>query len=766
MLAIITVLPFATIGIGAAVLDPNDYKPAIIQAVQAATGRTLSLNGPLRISRSLWPTIEVNDVTLANLPGGTRPDMARAERIEAQLSIPALLAHRIEVSRLTLIGPNILFEQVGDAPNWLFPRPQVAGSKPDAASGSPFSLRIRSAHVQNGMVTTRLPAQTRVVGIRALDLHHTADDGPLDLSAILVYADNQPFSLRASAQPTAGLLGPWTTQLQFAAFDTAASAAGTMDVAGTYNLQVEATAGAMGKLNTLLPEMRLPDLQHVSLSTHVTNGPMLGAPPIIGVTRLHFDKADFGGYVHGLRLGATTLLLSAPGGVATVAGIGQYAGQAFKIDGTFGLPMHPNGRVSLPVDLQFNTREDAGIPAGTAVGSLALKGKLTLDSLRFGGLDATAAVRAPKLAAFRQVLAHKLPELRDVQFNGHVTIPAKAESLGFKDAKLLTHAGDLTGDGTFSLDAGMSLNARLHSTRLDMDAMLEAFEVRLAPPVGPGGANGSVISDTALPWVALRGPAVNLSASIGELTFYQQNWQKVDLALQLKGGRVQAGTVKLALPGGPLEILVAADASKDSVPVSLSVHAPAVPLALLAHYAGVAGQVDGAVRIEAQLRGRGHSLHELAASLDGPFSATVIGGRMSNTAFVKLTSPSLEALGIRVPPQGETVIRCIGLAATFTNGVGHFRTVALDTTYLQLDGVGQVDLRREAVAFKLNPLAQVSGSPVSVPVLVEGPFRAIQGRLEATGLDKLGLLIDGLFGGDHPDTCSDAGLAPPRANPR
>ena len=90
----------------------------------------------------------------------------------------------------------------------------------------------------------------------------------------------------------------------------------------------------------------------------------------------------------------------------------------------------------------------------------------------------------------------------------------------------------------------------------------------------------------------------------------------------------------------------------------------------------------------------------------------------------------------------------------------------MDTTYLQLAGVGQVDLRREAVAFKLHPLAQVSGSPVSVPVLVKGPCRAIQGRLDATGFDKLGLLIDGLFGGDYPDTCSDAGLAPPRANPR
>jgi hypothetical protein len=58
------------------------------------------------VSWSLWPTFEMTDVSLANLPGGTRTDIARAERIEAQLSIPALLRRRVEVVKLTLTGPG------------------------------------------------------------------------------------------------------------------------------------------------------------------------------------------------------------------------------------------------------------------------------------------------------------------------------------------------------------------------------------------------------------------------------------------------------------------------------------------------------------------------------------------------------------------------------------------------------------------------------------------------------------------------------------
>jgi len=759
VIAGVVALPLVVVGVGVVMLDPDAYKPEIVQAVQAKTGRALTLNGPLRVSRSLWPTIEVNEVTLANLPGGSRPDMARAERIEAQLSLPALLRRRIEIIKLTLVGPNILFEQVGGQPNWIFGGSDAADAGPAAAPGSPFSLRIRSAHVQNGMVTTRFPARTRVVGIRDLDLHHAMDDGPLNLAAMLVYADNQPFSVRASAQPTADLTGPWTTRLEFAALGTSASAAGTMDVAGDYDLQIAAKTGALEKLNALLPEMRLPALHGVDLSTRLTNGPVLGDPPLVGATTLRFDDADLGDHVPGLRLDATTISLPAADALATIASAGRYAGQAFNIAGTFGVPAHPDGRAALPIDLKVQAAS-GGKTAGAGEGSLGLKGKLTLDGLRFDGLDATATLRTPALAAFRSTLAPTLPALKDVQLEGRLGIPASAGSVTFKGAKLLTHAGDIAGDGTVGLAAAPALNAKLHSTRLDVDTMLDAFGI--SPATGPASSNtaGPVIPDTPLPWAALLGPTLDVSGRIGAMTLHNHAWQNVSLALKLRNGRLQLDPLRAALPGGPLELSMTADAAADPVPVSVALHAPAVPLSLVAQYADLPGQVVGTMRVDVQLHGMGRSAHDIAASLDGPLSASVIGGRLNNAAFVKLTSNSLGALGIKVPAVGETELRCFGLDGSFSHGVGRFRTIALDTTYLQLEGAGQVDLGQETVALKLHPLAQVSGSAVSVPVLVEGPFRAIQGRLDASGLDKLGLLIDAWFGGDHPDTCSEAGLVP------
>ena len=368
------------------------------------------------------------------------------------------------------------------------------------------------------------------------------------------------------------------------------------------------------------------------------------------------------------------------------------------------------------------------------------------------------------------VVPSSLPALTDVSLAGQLGVPADLGSLRLHGARLSARELDGAGNITIGLGAALALHGRLRATRLDVDALLAASgATRTTPPDADSArtanpAGGPVIPDTPLPWAILRGKMVDLAASVTAMTFRQQVWHDVDLALRLADGRLQVDRLQLIPPsGGTLEMTLSADASKQEVPVSLVLHAPGVPLALLARYGALQGEARGLIDIEARLKAEGHSLHDLAASLDGQFAATMRDhGALSNAALIQLASTSLQALGIQVPGQGETEIRCLGLIGRFHAGVGRFRTIALDTTYLQLSGVGQADLGAETLALELRPMARVAGAAVSVPVVVEGPFRAVQSRLDASGLDKLGLLIDAWFGGDPPpQICSQAGLAPP-----
>ena len=746
-IALVVILPAAAIGIAIFVLDPDDYKPQLEAAVLEATGRTLTLGGPLRVSRSLWPTIEVNDVRLANLPGGTRADMARAERIEAQLSLPALLWRRIEIIRLTLIGPNILFEQVDGKPNWVFDADQPNPAPTTTTLAEPrATLGFRTVHVQNGMVTFKLPARTKVVGVRSLDSRHPTDGGPLDIAAMLVYGDYAPFTLNASAQPIGGLAAPWNTQLQFAAYDTAASAKGTMTLAGDYDFQLEGKSGAIEKLNALLPQMQLPALHDLTVATHLTNGPVRGDLPVIGQTKLHIGSADLGDQVLGLSLGATDINLPKAGGLATIAGAGSFTGQPFTVGGTFGVPEHPDGRASIPIDRTVTAK-------GKTAGTVAAKGKLGLNTGRFDGLDAAVTLRAPALDAFRPLVSTALPAFTQLAFDGQVVVPASMGTMALHGAKLSTHEAEITGDATIGLAGSVAIDGKLQATRLDGTALMDIFGLGLSPG---GTKSGPVISDTDLSWTGLRGKAINLTASIAALDFERQAWRNLNLILQLKDGRLQLG-----LPGAPLDAALTIDAATATPRVNLSMHAPSLPLALIALPADLPGAIDGSVHIEAQLQATGKSPHDLAASLDGPLAATMVHGSISNAALTDLASAALRALSIQVPAQGETTIHCLGLVGDFSKGVGRFKTIAVNSTYLELSGAGEVDFAKETLALKLHPLAQLTGSLVAVPVLVDGPFRALQGRLDASGLDKVGLLIDALFGGDDPKTCTDAGLVQP-----
>ena len=760
-LGFVLALPLLAAAVGLAVVNPNDFKPQLMAAVEQATGRTLSIGGDLSISRSLWPVIAVSDVMLANVPGGSRADMAHAERIEARLSLPSLLRRRIEITNLALTGPNILFETVGGKPNWVFDT-DAGGSKAAAGQADPdWSLRVRAAHVQNGMVTIRLPLRTHVVGIRSLDLDAPAR-GPLDLASVLVYSDYQPFRLWATARPTGGVREPWDARLRFAAFGTEATAAGTMSLDGRYDLKLEGSAPALEKLNALLPPMRLPPLHELDFTTHLVSAELNGGLPVVGQTRLRFASADLHGQVTGLMLGPVEVALSQAGGNASVEGAGSYAGQAFAFNGSATVPKQLDGRISTGVEMMARAPA-AGRGPGTKEGlagvSGMVKGTLGLDAGRFDGLDARVGLRLPSLAALRPVmpsLPPGLPSLTALSFDGQLKLPADLATADVNGATLSAREGELSGNATVQLRGMLDVRADLRASRLDLDALTHG----MGGGARQGGGGGPMIPDTSLPWEVLRGKTLDVSLAAAAVTFLHRPWRDVRLAMSLSEGRLHVSQAQLAFPGGPLRATMSADAAKRNVPVTLSLRGAAVPLALLADATGLPGRTTGAFRVETTLTAHGRSPHDLAATLDGPFAATMIGGSLTNSAMIGLAGPALKELNIAVPAQGETAIHCLGLIGRFSHGKGRFPTIALDTTFLQLDGAGEVDLGAETVALRLHPLARLSGSSVSVPVVVDGPFRGIRGRLDASAFDKLGLLFDAWFGGDDQQVCSDAGLVP------
>lgn len=82
-----------------------------------ATGRPVKI-GTLRLSPGRWVGVVLQDASLGNLPGGTRPEMARVGSVAAEVALWPLLHGTVVARGLKIEHADILLEKVNGQPNW------------------------------------------------------------------------------------------------------------------------------------------------------------------------------------------------------------------------------------------------------------------------------------------------------------------------------------------------------------------------------------------------------------------------------------------------------------------------------------------------------------------------------------------------------------------------------------------------------------------------------------------------------------------------
>src|SRR5689334_17251640 len=73
-------------------IDWNKYRPEIAQQIGAATGREVTLAGPLSMTLLPSPTVTARDVRIANVPGAAAPDMLQLAALDLRLAALPLLS--------------------------------------------------------------------------------------------------------------------------------------------------------------------------------------------------------------------------------------------------------------------------------------------------------------------------------------------------------------------------------------------------------------------------------------------------------------------------------------------------------------------------------------------------------------------------------------------------------------------------------------------------------------------------------------------------
>ena len=165
-------------------VDPEAYKPALVQAVKEATGRELVIEGPMKLSIFPVPRVSAQKVHFANAPGAEGAQMIDVRWVGASPSWSALLKGQVQVGRLTLYQPTIVLEtDAKGVPNWQF-KPGAGAAQPEGAPAAGFHLAVGELRVVQGTISYTNPQTGQT--LKAEQVAATASvgslDGPLSIS--------------------------------------------------------------------------------------------------------------------------------------------------------------------------------------------------------------------------------------------------------------------------------------------------------------------------------------------------------------------------------------------------------------------------------------------------------------------------------------------------------------------------------------------------------------------------------------------------------
>ncbi len=416
-------------------LDAGFLRARMEAAAFHATGRRLAIAGPIHLILFPSPGFVADDVTLANIAGGSRPAMAHADAVQATLDLGALLGQRVIVRSLVLTDPDILVERTADGqPNWVFtppakaPPPRVPGEllPPVPSASAHVKLTISSIEMEGGQLTWRNLAR---LGDGSFAIRHLDAQQQQETSSFTLFLAGQhattPFSLSLASGPPQALQAgrpahpfPLRGSLSLGSSDRNDEAPDQLTVDGQFADPlhgrgfagiVHARLAALGDLDGLFPHAGLPAAQAVRLEARLAQG----ADGSWTVSSLHagMGAADAERALPGLAL--AHLSVDAPDSAAPVVvhAAGTLRGQLFAIDApAFGSLAAWNGGGAAPLD----------VAASLGRAKASLHGTIARGSDGGARLDAASSLDLPDPGALAAAFGRTLDRHDAIASQGHL----------------------------------------------------------------------------------------------------------------------------------------------------------------------------------------------------------------------------------------------------------------------------------------------------------------------------------------------------------
>lgn len=228
----------------------EDLAEPIAAEVKTATGRELTVTG--ETSLSVFPnlSLQLNQVSLSNMPGGTRDAMVTMQQLDVHIPWMALFSGQLSVERFVIRQPDILLETdaSGNA-NWNLSAAEPADAAPTqggVALPAGFDINLGEVAIEGGTLTYRdgiTGAQTKLENL-ALAVSLPSLHEELGVTGKITYMD-ETFELSLGVNTLARILGGEPFELaasiksRLVTLDYAGNIAADASLTGALNLQAD-----------------------------------------------------------------------------------------------------------------------------------------------------------------------------------------------------------------------------------------------------------------------------------------------------------------------------------------------------------------------------------------------------------------------------------------------------------------------------------------------------------------------------------------------
>ncbi len=698
VVVVLAVLVFGAL-VAVSFVDINEYKALVSDQVKQATGRDLSIEGALELKISLFPTVSVQDVRLANSSWGSQAHMVTVREAEAQIAVFPLLSGEIQLYKLVLNEPDILLETNKEGRgNWEF-HPKIPEDIPEPETkddSTGLTLKIRKVEIEKGRFIYRdgVSGKTTKLNLDEVLVEHKGPD-EVDWELRAQYNDI-PVELEATTELIYDLLQnePFAAQLTAKVGDVNVTVDGAiarpLDAKG---IDLNATVKTPD-LKTLsqLADTELPPVGPIDLKTSISEDGEL--------------------YLVKLNGGAGDVKLELDGQLAQ------------SLDGK-GLNLEVS--VKAPDLKTFSTIAGTELPsigpiAVTAKGSEAkdryqvamngAAGRINLSadghiarSLDGKGINLNLWIKAPDLKMLGELGGTELPAVGPVDVKGRLS-DIKG---GYRVTKLLAKLGssDLSGNASVAYEAKpLQISAQLNSQLLDLspfekqEPALEKDQAKKPRRKQAQKPNQRIFPADPLSFDQLKTANADVNFRAKKIQTRTRNLQNVEVDLSLKHGKLNIMPLQARTKEGSIHGDVSIDASKSKPRLAINLNVSDVELGKLKQLKDVVR--GGKTSTSIKLSGAGSSIREIMAGLNGQTVVNVGRGQIVNKNLnlvgADLLSEIVEKIGLLEKKSKTSTLDCLIIRFNIKNGMATTdKGIAVETDKMVVIGSGAINLKTEAI---------------------------------------------------------------------